>query len=150
MYCDKCGISYECEPIINDDGQEICEMCDGEEDLDMDLAHAVKMYKLRTPDNRDDDDFIKHVFAQVSSGYMQKAEWWMCDENLLDLTYLSGTDSELRDVHLVCGTGGPHTWLDTEARMIYSRHGSVLAQRSIDSNTCNNIVDYYAELFESR
>ena len=117
MYCEKCDISYECEPIINDDGQEICEMCDGEEDLDMDLTlQAVKMYKLRTPDNRDDDDFILHVFGQVSSGYMQKAEWWMCDENLLDLTYLSGTDSELRDVHLVCGTGGPHTWLDTEAR----------------------------------
>ena len=152
MYCERCeDVNIEDHPY-NHDNQCLCFDCLSieTESMDLDLDNAVRMYKLRTPNNRDDDDFIKHVFAQISSGYMQIADWWTNSENLLDITYLSGIDGELQDVQLVCGTGGPHTWLDTQGRMIYSRHGSVLAERGLDYRICDEIVSYYSELFNCR
>ena len=149
MNCERCEDANIEDHPYHVKSKDLCLECLFVEtkSMNLDLDNAVEMYKLRTPNNQDDDNFIKHVFAQVAGGYMQIADWWTDTENILDIANISGDRETLQGVELTCGTGGPHTWLDTRENMIYSRHGAVLAERSIDSSVCEDIVSFYEEIW---
>lgn len=74
--------------------------------------------------------------------------WDYFENDIYDIEYRIGTGKEYRSVRVMVACGGPNIYIDTAAREVQLYWWMDKAFYPIDRDTCEEIDNYFEELFE--
>lgn len=74
--------------------------------------------------------------------------WDYFDSDIYDIEYRIGTGKEYRSVKVMVACGGPNIYIDTAAREVQLYWWTDKASYRIDRDTCEEVDNYFEELFE--
>ena len=115
--------------------------------------HSMEEYEETEHENENGDICYTcpHCGEEIEESELEAVSIYdYFNRDIFDIEYRSNAEGEYRSVKIMIAYGGPNIYIDTSRKAVLLYWWSESAEYSLLSSTCNEIDNYFEELYNCR